>query len=278
MRYNFLFLIAFAIVNFSSAEIFAQEENSDTVEVYLIDSFVPPENPNKFILSFFTSKPVKSKLLLKGKSFSVSENFSENHKAEIDISKIKFDSPNVYFYVEVENETGKNFISEKFDFLIPSELIFTSDKNYFVNCLFGGLFFLTPSFGYAIVDDKNNFMITKELSLFSYHLKGFNYPTGYLALEFSHIPKATIKNYLRLGYKHIFEIPAIEFVSPGLNYTTNLLGYNGVSPELTFGLFRFYEMFTVYARGRYNYKVGDISSEFTEFSVGLYSSFFTLHF
>ena len=47
MRYNFLFLIAFAIVNFSSAEIFAQEENSDTVEVYLIDSFVPPRSEER---------------------------------------------------------------------------------------------------------------------------------------------------------------------------------------------------------------------------------------
>ncbi|MDP3684695.1 MAG: hypothetical protein Q8S01_12265, partial [Ignavibacteria bacterium] len=42
---------------------FGQEENEskpDSIEVFIIDSYIPPENPNRFILSFYTSESCKT--------------------------------------------------------------------------------------------------------------------------------------------------------------------------------------------------------------------------
>jgi hypothetical protein len=84
-------------------------------------------------------------------------------------------------------------------------------------------------------------------------------------------------NYLRTGYKQIFEPGFIEYVSPGVKVFTNFAGNNGISPEISFGLFRMLDSFTVYARYRYNIKPGDSSANFNEISIGLYSSFFSLY-
>jgi hypothetical protein len=106
----------------------------------------------------------------------------------------------------------------------------------------------------------------------------YKYPSGYIAAEYSHIFGAPQKNFLRLGYKHIMEIPGIEYVSPGLNVFTNFSGFNGVSPELSVGLFKIFNTFTVYTRYRFNFKPGETESNFHEFSIGLYSSFFSFYF
>jgi hypothetical protein len=81
-----------------------------------------------------------------------------------------------------------------------------------------------------------------------------------------------------LGYKHLIEVPGIEYVSPGVNGFTNLKGFNGISPELSMGLFKIFDTFTVYSRLRYNFQPGRRNSEFSEISIGLYSGFFAIYF
>ncbi|MBZ0199112.1 MAG: hypothetical protein K8H86_04535, partial [Ignavibacteriaceae bacterium] len=104
------------------------------------------------------------------------------------------------------------------------------------------------------------------------------YPMGYFSAEYSYIINAPVRNFLRVGYKHIIEIPVFEYIAPGLNGFTNFKGFNGISPEVSLGLFRAFNAFTVYTRYRFNAMPGQKGSEFHEFSIGLYTNFFSLNF
>jgi hypothetical protein len=46
--------LLFLIISLSITSVLAQSE-ADSIEVYLIDGYVKPEPPLKFVLSFFTS-------------------------------------------------------------------------------------------------------------------------------------------------------------------------------------------------------------------------------
>src|SRR3989304_4588100 len=126
--------------------------------------------------------------------------------------------------------------------------------------------------------ENQYFSLTKEIPLIFLKSSGYNYPTGYFSVEYSHIINAPARNFFRTGYKHIIEIPGLEYVSPGLNYVTNFKGYNGISPEISLGLFKIFNTFTVYSRYRFSAKPGDPGSEFHEISLGLYSGFFAIYF
>src|SRR3990170_3625444 len=126
---------------------------------------------------------------------------------------------------------------------------------------------------YALVAKTNYFTITVEGA------RGNSYTSEKDEFE---IPKEIIveggSNFFRTGYKHIIAIPGLEYVSPGLNYVTNFKGYNGISPEISLGLFKIFNTFTVYSRYRFSAKPGDPGSEFHEISLGLYSGFFAIYF
>jgi hypothetical protein len=257
----------------------AQENYESQVEVFLIDSYVTPELPNRFVLSFFTSEPVKSKVLIEGKyEFEVSNELTDNHKTEIDITDLGFLDDQVPFIILMEDSTGEVYKSEQYDFIMPYEVKVDRESNFLLLCLFGGTVLAVPSPVYIRAKDDNYFSLTKEIPLLSFRSKSFIYPMGYFSLEYSHVFKATIKNYLRFGYKHVIEIPGLEYIAPGVNGFTNFKGYNGISPEVSLGLFRAFSAFTVYTRYRFNAKPGDAGSEFHEFSIGLYSSFFTIYY
>ena len=64
---------------------YAQE--SDSIEVYLIDAYVKPELPHKFTLSYFTSDLCKSKVIIDDNyEYKVNNEFSDMHKTEIEIT------------------------------------------------------------------------------------------------------------------------------------------------------------------------------------------------
>jgi hypothetical protein len=275
----FFFLICF----FSETNLFSQTsplspDNADSVEVFIIDSFVTPELPHTFILSFFTSEKATSKVIIDNKyTYDISDTLTENHKAQIDISKLKFDNESVPFVVVVKDSLGNESRSDVNYFDLPKEVKIKSESNFLFLCLFGGTVFLLPGPSAALTKNKNYFSLTKEIPLISIKKEGFSYPLGYISVEYSHIFNAPIKNVVRLGYKHIFEIPALQYVSPGISAFTNFEGFNGISPEFSVGLFKILDTFIVYARYRYNFKPGDSKNDFHEIGLGLYSNFFSIH-
>ena len=278
-KHLILLLISFLI--FSSVKVFAQQNNidADSVEVYLIDSYVTPEKPHNFVLSFFTSAPCKAKVNIANKYyFDVSNKLTANHKIKIDISKLDFTSKDVPFVITVTDSAGRTFKSEQYDFELPKEIKVKSESSFLMLCLFGGAVFALPSPTYVWDNNNSYFSLTKEIPLFSIRSSDFGYPVGYFSIEYSHVFNADIKNYFRVGYKHIFRIPGLQYVSPGINGFTNFKGFNGISPEVSVGLVRILNAFTVYTRYRFNFKPGDSAHNFSEISIGLYSGFFSVYF
>jgi len=265
---------------FFSITLFAQDDftEGDSIEVYIIDSFIPPDNPDVFNLSFFTSKPAKSKLILDEEyKFSVSDTLAEEHKIQIDLKKTNFKSKIVTYIIFVEDSAGKINQSDKSEFELQEEIKLEEESNFVLLCLFGGTVFLIPNPVMVITEDENYFSLTKEIALVTFR-GSFRYPAGYVAAEYSHIFKAPQKNFLRLGYKHFIEVPGIHYILPGINGFTNFNGFNGISTELSIGWFKIFNTFTVYTRYRFNFKPGETESNFQEISLGLYSSFFSLYF
>jgi len=270
-----LALLLVFLVNFSNISTAQQ----DTIEIYIIDNFVTPELPNKLMLSFFTSEVCKSKLNINGTTeLIISSEPTDNHKIQVDLTSYTLKSKENYFTIIVEDELGNSYTSEKDEFEIPKEIIVEGGSNFLMFCLFGGVVFALPSPVYVLTKESQYFSLTKEIPLIFLKSSGYNYPTGYFSVEYSHIINAPVKNFFRAGYKHIIAIPGLEYVSPGINYITNFKGYNGISPEISLGLFKIFNTFTVYSRYRFNAKPGEPGSEFHEISLGLYSGFFAIYF
>ena len=268
--------LALLITQFCSYQVYSQEV--DSIEVYMIESYVAPKIPYNFFLSYFTSDVCKSKLIIDSKyKFPVSDELTDNHKAEIIIEDLAFKSKTVGFVIETEDSLGRISHSEVFEFILPYEPVIKSGSSFLTLCLFGGVVFLLPSPLYVYDGKESYFSLTKEIPVISFRSKSFFYPAGFISLEYSYIFDADKKNYLRAGYKQIVEIPYIEYISPGVSFFTNFLGNNGVSPEFSLGLFTIKDSFTLYARYRFNIDLSESSYNFSEISIGLYSSFFSLY-
>ena len=265
------------IIGLSVASVFAQSD-ADSIEVYLIDGYVKPEPPLKFVLSFFTSDIAKSVVVIDDRYSSiVSDEFADMHKAEIDLENMNFNEKIVPFVIITENEKGETFTSETFDFDLPFEPEIKGGSDFVQLCIFGGAIFLLPYPNYAIQNGQSSFSITKEIPIISFRSSNLNYPAGFLSLEYTYIFDAEDKNYLRAGYKKIYEMKFLKYLSPGVSIYTNFLGNNGFGIEVSAGLFTVVDTFTFYARYRYNLKPGASSDNFHEMSLGLYSGFFSFY-
>lgn len=255
---------------------FAQNEE---VEIFIIDAFVTPEKPHTFKLSYFSSESIKSKVLINNKyTIDVSENYLEDHAVEIDFTKYKFENKFVPYQILYEKENGAKLKSEVFELVLPyDEFIETKEGNNPISTiLFGMALYLLPSPSLMFTEEESYFSLTKEFPLVTFYSSGYNYPSGNISVEYSHIYESSINNFLRLGYKHFIPIDVFEYVSPGLTGFTNFNGFNGIGAELSLGLFKFYDVFTVYSRYRFNVKPTETNQNFNEISIGLYSHFFTI--
>ena len=264
-------------ITFFSVNVFSQEGD---VEVFLIDSYATSELPHTFVLSFFTTDSVTSKLIINNKiEKEVSAELTDNHKIKVDLTGLTFDSSYVPFEIYVYDRNGSESKSETFQLYIPfkKEMVIENDPGIYLMCL-GGIIFALPAPTYVSYNKENYFSLVKEIPLITYYSGGYNYPDSYISLEYAHVFKAPIKNFMRVGYKQIYQIPVLEYVSPGLNVFTNFLGYNGVSPELSIGWFKISNVFTVYSKYRYNFKPGEKENDFHEITLGLYSDFFSFNF
>jgi hypothetical protein len=284
MKNLLLILLAFVFIN---QNIFSQEDSSyvddsydsSSIEVFLIDAYVKQEPPYIFILSFYTSDVCKSSVLIDGKyNYEVSKELIDNHNANIDLTNLSFATKNINFVIETTDSLGNKSVSEEFEFDLPYEPNIQQGSSIWTLCLFAGSVFLLPMPGYVNADGENYYSITKELPLISFRAKKGNYPNGYIAAEYTHILDAKYKNFGRLGYKQIFPIDYIEYISPGLTAYTNFKGQNGIAPEISVGWFTMFNTFTVYTRYRYNIKPNDSDANLHEINLGLYTRFFSLYF
>ncbi|MHB8905284.1 MAG: hypothetical protein ACYC6D_04070 [Melioribacteraceae bacterium] len=266
---------------FYAVRLFSQTDStaSNPIEIMVIDSYITPETPNKFVLSFFTSDSCTSKLIINHKNvMDVSKALSENHKIEIELSKLKIDSTGFNYQIIVYDRNGKETYSEQFGVELPDGLVISreQDPGLFSICL-GGIIFAIPSPVYVYSKDGSHWSLSKEIPLINFYSIGYNYPSGYLSFEYSHIFESDRKNFLRFGYKQIIKVPVIKYISPGMSVFTDFKGYNGVSAEISFGLFQIQNVFTFYARYRYNFQFISNGIDFHEVSLGLYSNFFSLN-
>lgn len=268
-------VLLFFLILLYSKELISQ---TDSIEVYLIDAYCTREMPYKFKLSFYTSEVCKSKVILEDKyEFIVSNDFVDIHKAEININDISFDDQIVNFVIVTEKETGEIYKSEKSDFDLPFEPQIKSGSDLFTLCLFGSVIFLLPYPSYAFDSNESYFSLTKEIPFISFRSRSLNYPSGYLSIEYSYIFNMDNPSYLRLGYKKIFDVAQIEYLSPGISLYTDFNINQGVSPELSAGLFTIEDTFTFYVRYRYNFTLHTNGTNFQEINIGLYSGFFSLY-
>lgn len=266
----------FLFVTFFSSNVFSQEGD---VEVFLIDSYATPELPHTFVLSFFTTDIVTSKLIFNKKiEKEVSTELTDNHKIKFDLSALTFDSSYIPFQIYVYDRDGNESKSEMFQLYIPykKEMVIENDPGLFFVCL-GGVIFSMPSPTLLIYNNENYFSLVKEIPLLTYYSGGYNYPDSYVSLEYAHIFNAPIKNFMRIGYKQIYQTPVFEYVSPGMDLFTDFLGYNGVSASMSIGLFKISNVFTIYSKYRYNFKPGEEKNDFHEITIGLYSDFFSIN-
>lgn len=274
-----IILILFLISSFG----FAQEE----IDIFIIDSYVTPELPHTIRITFFTSESVKSKIIFKGnKEISVSTDYKEDHNFEIPLESLKYDSTKIPFEIIVEDRNGKMSSSDFFDLYLPEEynLNIKNNSNLLDLCL-GGIWYLIPSPTLTNVDSRLNYSLTKEFPLVSFYGEGYNFPISYFSIEYSYLFNSGStteinkhRNFIRVGYKYIFQTDIIKYVSPGINLTTNFNSFNGISPEISFGLFKFYETFTLYVRYRYNYPFDSSYKDFHELSIGLFTSSISFNF
>jgi len=252
----------------------------DAVDIFIIDSYVSPETPFKIKVTFFTSDSVKSKIKFDGNSeITISQNYIDEHKFEMLYETLKHDSTSIPFQIIAEDKKGNISKSDKFDLALPGEYnIGITNNSNFIDLCFGGIIYLIPSPTLVFSGIESKFCLTKEIPLIAFYNGGYNYPSGYISIEYSHIFNLADNNYLRAGYKQIIQTKIIKYISPGINLTTNFIGFNGISPEISFGLLNFYETFTLYARYRYNYGFEKYSEPFHEISIGLFTSAISFNF
>lgn len=267
-------IIAFLLIGFS-LQIFAQTEPT---EIFVIDSYITPEAPYRLIVTFSTSEECTSVIKIKsGKTFNVSDSLTEDHRVEIDMADL-FGVTEIKYKLLVKNKQKKETTSDEYEVALPNQFLLTptTDNNWYQMCI-GGLVFAIPAVEYVVMDGKDYWGLSKEIPLFNFYGNGYNYPNGYIGLEYSHYVKAPAKNFLRLGYKHMFQFREIKYISPGLSFFGDFKGYNGLSAEISLGLFQIKNVFTVYTRYRYNFQPKSGGKDFYEFSLGLYSNIFSIN-
>ncbi len=272
-----LFISVLLAVLFSQTNFYAQDEEfQDELEIFLIDAYCKPDSNRILLISYYSSVPVKSKVILENKyEYQVSNEFTELHRIRIDLNNLSFEEKQVEFVVISLDSLGNQYKSETFDFDLPFEHNVVGGSNIFTLCLFGGAVFLVPHQGLVVQNNKAELSLTKEIPLISFR-KGYNYASSYVSFELSYFNNFENKFNYRLGYKKIWEVESIEYFSAGISGFSNLKNESGFSPEVTIGWFKLFESFTIYTRYRYNY-IFDSDYGKHEFYLGFYSGFFTIY-
>jgi len=266
-----LAIILFGLTNYHFAQ-------SVPTEIYVIDSYITPEKPYRLIVTFSTNEECTSVIKIKsGKTFNVSDSLTEDHRVEIDMSDL-YGLNEIKYNLLVKSKQRIETTSDEYEVALPNQFILTptTDNNWYQMCI-GGLVYAIPTFEYVAMGGKEYFGLSKEIPLISFYGNGYNYPNGYFGIEYSHYLKAPSQNFFRIGYKHMFQFREIRYISPGISLFGDFKGHNGLSTEISLGLFQIKNVFTLFTKYRYNFQLKSGGKDFYEFSIGLYSNIFSFN-
>lgn len=252
---------------------------SQTINVTVLESYLTGNEKPQIIIYFFSDDSCFSKINFKNSGLELKSIKSTEHRFTTDLNKFKPVPEKItgYIYTSSDNETfnlADSFeVEHNFDIKEANE----NQDGFLKMCCLGSTIIGLPYPALIQLNKKNYFGINKEIALLTIKGSGYNYPAGYFALDYTYIFNAPTKNILRFGYKHLFELPVFEYISPGVNGITDFKGNNGIAGELSFGILKISDVFTLYSRYRYNYIPKKNDKCFHEITIGLYSSFFSLN-
>ncbi|MGK9369785.1 hypothetical protein ACSSWA_12860 [Melioribacter sp. Ez-97] len=280
---KFLTGLLIVLFSFSPAGLLLAQGQED-IEIYIIDSYISPEAPYVFNLTFFTTDSVISKVIIENTGeFIISKKPEVDHKFEKDVTELKTNGKYLRYRIEITDRNGNKIQSPPYEAEFPHNIVMKDrNLNLLQVCCFGGVIFGLPSPVYIRYNEKDYFGLSKEIPLFSFYSGGYNYPLGYVGVEYTYVfnkgnPDLS-RDFIRVGYKQIIQLPAIEYISLGISYFNDFKGSYGYSPELSLGLFKIENVFTFYARYRYSNGISGGNYRFNEYSVGIYSNFFSINF
>lgn len=267
----FLFLLLVSSTTFGLS---FRSEEGDSIEVILIEAYSPKESPGKMVLTFFTSEPVKAEVIFSNKTVPLGTEFNESYSTTLEISDIPVTEGMIVFYIRVQGESGQINLSEQFDIVAEGNTTISGGADL-TGCLIGSAVYAIPAVYYNFHRDSSGLGFGKEFPLISFFSGGYNYPNGFIAFEYTYTDVNDIKSRYNFGYKQIIEVPYINYVSLGFSFSTDFRGGNAVLPEASLGLFRIMNVFTLYVRGSHYVFPGDKDKNMTQFSLGLFSAFFS---
>jgi hypothetical protein len=273
------FVLIYALMLFASAGLHAQ---GGRIEFYVIDSYVTPETPHTFKLTFLTSDSCTTEIFFNNeKTLDITRKLSDNHKFTLDLTGYVFDSTSVPFVLIAKDKFGNLFKSEQYEVELPDDksLLQAEGGGSVFNICLGGISLLFPSVGvYFTSTNSLKFSLSKEIPFLMFNNIGAKYPSGYLALSYSYVFNNDSKNFLGVFYKKIFETNLIEYIALGGGIYTDFKGAYGFSPELEFGLFRIYNDYTLFLQYKFNLNISDYSKKANQIYLGLYAPFFSLNY
>lgn len=273
------FILALVLLPFAFGSLHAQRE---AIEFYVVDSYVTPETPHTFKLTFFTSDSCTTKILFNNKKrFDISRKLSDEHKFTLDLTGYAFDSTSVPFVLIAKDKFGNVFKSEEFEVELPDDasLLQSEGSGSFFNLCIGGISLLVPSVGvYFTSIDSLKFSLSKEIPFLTFNNIGAKYPSGYLALSYSYVFKNSSKNFVGISYKKIFEFNLLEYVALGGGIYTDFKGAYGFSPDVELGLFRIFDDYTLFLQYKFNLNISDYGGNANQIYLGLYAPFFSFNY
>ena len=274
-----ILLLLFILLFFNQPFAATAATEADSAEIYLLDSYIAPEKPTIFHLSFVTSEPCKSTLYIDGKyKFVISDTLTDSHAKDINLSGHEYSAKSVPFYIIAIDSAGRKSKSDIFDLDFPKKIKMQKESNFLMLGVFFAAQLLVPTPAYVSTNGVSYFELTKDIPLLSFRSSSIDYPSGYFGIEYSHIFNADESNFLRLGYKHFFEPGLFKYISPGIDLFTNFSGFTGYSLEVSVGMFDLLNTFTVYSRYRFNSQPSFPERNFHEISLGVFSNYFSFHF
>ncbi|OQY74792.1 MAG: hypothetical protein B6D45_06370 [Ignavibacteriales bacterium UTCHB3] len=287
---------------------FSAVVTDDSTGVYVIESYVKEDGAKpEIIVYFFTSEPVKATIVFNdSQKFTVSDTLADSFRFSIELTAVKSTSQNLKCVIYTENAGGVKSSSDEFDIVLPYEPQMEGTAlGYLADCTLGGITFLVPSIGITRFKGETHFTLFKELPLIVFQNEISDLPWMAFSIEYAHIPKIswfkyhdeplpgsnssgnnsnlkepseTLKNRFFAGFKFPFEVPYIKYIAPGVSFTTNFLGANGISPEVSFGFFDIFRVINFNLKARYNWYPSSGNLNNIEFNIGLTSYFLTIAF